>query len=71
MRGARRYNLVVGGVLLWVIRDGLSDVWLIVELLVTGIAYATVLVTLPHPEQVTAGRSSLPLLSAVPIELAR
>lgn len=45
-------NLVVGGVLLWVIRDGLSDVWLIVELLVIGIAYATVLGhAFGHPER--------------------
>ena len=45
-------NLVIGGVLLWVIRDGLSDVWLIVELLVLGIAYATILGhAFGHPER--------------------
>ncbi len=36
-------NLIVGGALLWLIRDGLSELWLVAELVVIGVAGATLL----------------------------
>lgn len=36
-------NFIVGGILLWVIRDGLSDLVLIVEMVVIGTAFAALL----------------------------
>ena len=45
-------NLIAGGVLLWVIRAGLSDPVLVVELLVVGVAVATVTGHMfAHPER--------------------
>ena len=36
-------NFIVGGILLWLIREGLSDVWMVAELVVFGVAGATLL----------------------------
>ena len=36
-------NLVVGGVLLWLIRDGLSNIVLVIEMVVIGLAFAALL----------------------------
>ncbi len=36
-------NLIVGAILLWVIRDGLGDLWLIVEMVVIGMIFASLL----------------------------
>jgi hypothetical protein len=36
-------NLIVGGFLLWLIRDGLSNAGLLIELLVVGVAFAALL----------------------------
>ena len=36
-------NLIAGSILLWLIRDGLTNVVLIVEMLVIGVAYAALL----------------------------
>jgi hypothetical protein len=38
-------NLIVGGILLWIIRDGLGDIWMIVEMVVIGLVFATLLGT--------------------------
>ena len=38
-------NLIVGGALLWTIREGLSDLLLVLELLVVGVAFAVLLGT--------------------------
>ncbi|MEJ0012663.1 MAG: hypothetical protein WDM94_08545 [Bauldia sp.] len=45
-------NLIVGGLLLWLMRDGLSDPVLVVELLVVGIAFGSVIGHMfAHPER--------------------
>ena len=45
-------NLIVGGVLLWVVRDGLGDVALVVEMIVVGMAFATACGHMfSHPER--------------------
>lgn len=36
-------NLIVGGVLLWTIRDGLGDFWLVLELVILMVATAMLL----------------------------
>jgi hypothetical protein len=38
-------NLVVAGILLWVIRDGLADLVVIVEMIVVGLAFGTLMGT--------------------------
>jgi hypothetical protein len=45
-------NLIVGGILLWVIRDGPSDIVLVVEILVVGVAGGTLLGhAIAHPDR--------------------
>jgi dolichol kinase len=50
-------NLIVGGFLLWLIRDGLGNPVLIVEMLVVGVAAATLLGhAFAHPKRFGRGR---------------
>jgi dolichol kinase len=45
-------NLIAGGVLLWVIRAGLSDPVLVIELVAVGVAFATLIGhSFAHPER--------------------
>ncbi len=45
-------NLIAGGLLLWVIRDGLSNWLIVVELLVVAVAFAVFLANaFAHPEK--------------------
>ncbi len=45
-------NLIIGGVLLWTIRAGLSDPVLVIELVVVGVALGTLLgYGFEHPER--------------------
>ncbi len=45
-------NLIVGGALLWVIREGLGDLWLVLDLLVFGVGFAVLTAfTFSHPER--------------------
>ena len=36
-------NLIVGGILLWLIRDGLGNIVLVIEMAVVGLAFAALL----------------------------
>ena len=46
------FNLILGGVLLWLIRDGLSNIVLVIEMVVIGTAYGTLLGhAFGHPER--------------------
>jgi hypothetical protein len=45
-------NLIVGGLLVWLIRGGLGDAALVIELLAVGVAFATLLgYGFSHPER--------------------
>jgi hypothetical protein len=45
-------NLIVGGFLLWLIRDGLGDPLLVIELLAIGVAFAALMgFAFSHPER--------------------
>ena len=49
-------NLIAGGVLLWLIRAGLSDPVLVVELLAVAVAYSAILGhAFAHPERFGRG----------------
>jgi hypothetical protein len=51
-------NLIVGGILLWLIRDGLSDLVIIIEMTVIGTAYAVLLgASFGNPERFGMRRS--------------
>lgn len=49
-------NLIVGGLLLWLIRDGLGEFWLVLELLVFGTGFAALIATFfGNPERFGRG----------------
>jgi hypothetical protein len=51
-------NLVVGGALLWLIRDGLGDIVLVAEMVVIGFAFACLLGTaFGNPERFSMRRN--------------
>ena len=46
------FNLIVGGVLLWQIRDGLGEMVIVIEIVGVGVVFAAVLgYAFSHPER--------------------
>ena len=46
------FNLIAGGGLLWLVRDGLTNIVLLIEMIVAGVAFGTLLGhAFGHPER--------------------